>query len=404
MAALSIFISWYGKLVVLGMKILVVGAGFAGGVHARELADAGYLVHVIDRCSHIAGHCFDYVHESGVRVHRYGPHLFHTSNTRVVAWLSRFTEWLPYEHRVVARLADGRHLPIPINIDSVNALFGLKLSSADEMAAHLKSVSQPRDPIASAEDYLYSRLGPELTNLFFRPYTKKMYGTDLADINASVVRRLQIRGDKEDRYFPNDAFQALPRDGYTVLFERIFDHPNISIELDCEFERAMLNSYDHCFNSMPIDHFFHSDLGELPYRSTRFHSTTEAGDVRSTHVSIDYTDASPFIREIWWHNLPGHHVHPGKIVVRTIEEPCDYRDNNLERHFPVKTPDGRFDTRYKQYKERAAAFKNLTFIGRCGTYQYLDMHQVVNQSLANAAKWRAAFGSGMARDGSNSDR
>ena len=130
------------------MKILVVGAGLAGAVHARELAEAGHHVHVIDKRPHIGGHCFDYVHDSGVRVHRYGPHLFHTSNLKVVEWLSRFTEWLHYEHRVVAQLADGRHVPMPVNLDTVNALFGLQLSAPEEMIAHLKSVSQPRHPIA----------------------------------------------------------------------------------------------------------------------------------------------------------------------------------------------------------------------------------------------------------------
>lgn len=372
------------------MRILVVGAGIAGAVHARELADAGYHVHVIDKRSHIGGNCFDYVHESGVRVHRYGPHLFHTSNTKVVAWLSRFTEWLPYEHRVVAQLADGRHVPMPVNLDTVNALFGLQLLTAGEVAAHLKSVSQPRDPIVSAEDYLYALIGPKLTNLFFRPYTKKMYDMDLSDISAAVVRRLQIRTDHEDRYFPNDAFQAMPKDGYTAIFKRIFDHPNISLELGREFERAMLDDYDHCFNSMPIDEFFQSSLGALPYRSTRFHTTVETAVAGSKYVAIDYTDDSPFVREIWWHNLPGHHVNPGNTVARTVEEPCDYRDNEFERHFPIKTHDGRFDALYKQYKEKAMALKNLTFIGRCGTYQYLDMHQVVNQSLVSVAKWRTA--------------
>ena len=372
------------------MNILVVGAGFAGAVYARELAEAGHQVHVIDIRPDIGGHCFDYVHETGVRVHRYGLHLFHTSNMKVVAWLSRFTDWLPYEHRVVAKLPDGRHLPIPINRDTVNGLFGLRLSTADEVTAHLKSVSRPRDPILSAEDYLYSVIGPELTNLFVRPYTKTMYGRDLADIGAAVVRRLQIRTDQEDRYFPGDSFQAMPKDGYTALFKRIFEHHNITLELGRQFDRAMLGTYHHCFNSMPVDEFFQFCLGELPYRSTRFHVIAEPAGAAPSHVSADFTDAGPFVRETWWHNLPGHHVRQGETVARTVEEPCDYRDNRFERHFPVKSPDGRFEAIYKQYKEKAREVNNLTFIGRCGTYQYLDMHQVVNQSLAGVGKWQAA--------------
>ena len=299
------------------MKILVVGAGIAGAVHSRELAEAGYHVHVIDKRSHIGGTCFDYVHESGVRVHRYGPHIFHTSNAAVVRWLSRFTKWLPYEHRVVARIADGRHLPLPVNLDTVNAVYGLKLATAEELAAFLRSVRRLRDPIRSAEDHLYSHFGPELTDLIFRPYVRKMYGMDLAEMGAAVVRRLRIRGDREDRHFPGDSFQAMPRDGYTAIFRRILDHPSITLELGCEFERSMLSDYDHCFNSMPIDEFFHASLGELPYRSSRLHTTVEPAEAAATHVTIDYTDAGPCTREIWWHNLPGHHVKPGPNVVRT---------------------------------------------------------------------------------------
>jgi UDP-galactopyranose mutase len=172
------------------MTILVVGAGFAGAVHARELADAGYRVLVIDKKDHVAGHCHDYTHECGVRVHRYGPHFFHTSNTKVVTWLSRFTDWLPYEHRVVALLPDGRHVPQPINIDTVNNIFGVDLANAEDLSAFLKSASEPRDPIVSAEDQLYALMGPRLTNLFFRPYMRKMYQLDLTEIPASVVRRI----------------------------------------------------------------------------------------------------------------------------------------------------------------------------------------------------------------------
>ncbi len=374
------------------MTILVVGAGFAGAVYARELADAGYRVHVIDQKDHVAGHCHDYTHDTGVRVHRYGPHLFHTSNAKVVAWLSRFTDWQPYEHRVVAQLPDGRHVPQPINLDTVNAIFGVTLATAIDLAAFLTSVTEPRATIVSAQDQLYARIGPHLTNLYVRPYMKKMYQLDLTAIPASVVRRIQIRGDRETRYFPDDTFQALPKDGYTALFQRILDHPRITLELARSFAPDMPASYDHCFNSMPIDEFFSFCFGELPYRSTRFHTTVVPQHDASCHVAIDYTGDRPFIREIWWHNLPGHHVKAGPSVLRMIEEPCDYRDNNLERHFPVRLQDGKADAVYARYKARAAELANITFIGRCGTFQYLDMHQVVNQSLASVGKWRVAQG------------
>ena len=371
-------------------KILIVGAGFAGAVHARELAEAGHVVDVIDKRDHIAGNCYDYLHTSGVRVHRYGPHLFHTSNMRVVEWLSRFTTWLPYEHRVQARLPDGRCVPMPVNLDTVNAVFGTGLETPEEVAAALAARAIVRDPIVSAEDHLYAAIGPELTDLFFRPYTKKMWEMDLSQMAAAVVQRLQIRTDRETRYFPGDTFQAMPKDGYTRLFDRVLDHHGIRVRLGTAFERGMERDYDVCFNSMPIDEYFDFAFGELPYRSIRFHVEEHAFAQALPHATLNYTDAGPFTRETWWHNIAGHDVRSGPSVVRTIEEPCDYKANGLERYYPVKTSDGRYDAIYAKYKARAEGDGRMRFIGRCGTYQYLDMHQVINQSLAGVRKWLEA--------------
>lgn len=369
------------------MSILIVGAGFAGAVYARTLAEAGYKVQVIDRRPHIGGNCFDYVHESGVRVHQYGPHLFHTSNNRVVEWLSRFTEWTPYEHKVVAKLPDGRLLPLPVNLDTVNGIFGLELDTPEQVAAQLRSVSVRREPIANAEDWLYANIGPDLTNLFFRPYTKKMWDLDLTEMEADVVKRIQVRIDRDNRYFPTDTFQAMPTHGYTAIFERIFDHPNIKVRLNETFDKKMLLEFAHCFNSMPIDEFFDFELGELPYRSIRFHLHEHQIDASGGNVTVNYTDAGPHTRETWWHNIPDHHEVKTGVVLATVEEPCDYRDNNFERYYPIKMSDGRYDKLYSQYKARADSLGGLTFIGRCGTYQYLDMHQAINQSMQGVRKW-----------------
>jgi UDP-galactopyranose mutase len=368
-------------------KALIVGAGFGGAVYARELADAGFAVEVIDKREHIGGNCFDYVTDAGVRVHKYGPHLFHTSNRQVVDWLSQFTEWLPYEHRVVACLPDDRLVPMPVNLDTVNAVFGTDLQDADEVAAYLAGRTILRDKIASAEDHLFAKIGPELTDLFFRPYTKKMWGFDLSEMDAGVVRRLEIRTDRENRYFPNDSFQAMPAKGYTHLFERLFDHENIRMRLGTEFSHDMLPRYDVCFNSMPIDEFFDYKFGHLPYRSIRFHVKEVDADAASSHATINYTDLGSYTRETWWHNIPGHRQSDTGKVIRTIEEPCDYKDNAFERYYPVKTSDGRYDKIYEQYQALAKSNDRVLFIGRCGTYQYLDMHQVINQSLIGVRKW-----------------
>jgi UDP-galactopyranose mutase len=367
--------------------ILVVGAGFAGAVYARVLAENGYRVVVIDRRDHIAGNCFDALDDAGIRVHRYGPHLFHTSNVRVVEWLSRFTEWLPYEHRVKARLPDGRLVPMPINRYTVNALFGTSAKTPEEVAVELAARAIPCEDPANAEQFLFSRLGRELTDLFYRPYTRKMWEMDLSETSADVVRRLQIRTDGEDRYFPGDSFQALPAEGYTALFARILDHPGIAVRLNTHFSDELAAPFAACFNSMPIDEYFGFDLGELPYRSIRFHTTHQPRPEPGHPATINYTDAGPFTRETWWHVLPGHDTAQGALVTRTVEEPCDYRDNAHERFYPVKAADGRHEALYARYAARQARHPGMQFIGRCGTYQYLDMHQVTNQSLAGAEKW-----------------
>lgn len=367
--------------------ILVVGAGLAGAVCARELADAGFDVHVIDKRTHIGGNCFDYMHDSGVRIHKYGPHLFHTSNMKVVDWLSRFTEWTPYEHRVVARLPDQRLVPLPINLDTISAVFNTSMDSPGAVASLLASKAVRRDPVMSAEDHLYSTIGPELTNLFFRPYSLKMWGMDLSNMSAAVVRRLEIRMDQDDRYFPNDRFQALPKEGYTRMFERILDHDRIQITLGEAFCRSRSEQYDFCFTSMPIDEYYDFSLGELPYRSIKFLVEDVPASEAPNYAVVNYTDSSDYTRETWWHMIGSYPAWKSETTPRTIEFPCDYKDNDFERYYPVKTSDNRYDALYRCYAEYATQSDHIAFIGRCGTYRYLDMHQVVNQTLGLVAKW-----------------
>ncbi len=368
-------------------RILIVGAGFAGAVYARTLADAGYAVHVIDRRDHIAGNAADRVDDNGIRVHRYGPHLFHTNATAVFDWLQRFGRWTPYLHRVRAILPDGRLVPLPVNVDTIAAVHGVALGSEAEAAAFLQTVAVPITDPANAGAHLRSRIGDVLTDLFFRPYTRKMWGMELEEMDASVVKRLPIRFDSSDLYFPGDRHQALPTGGYSALFERIFEHPAIEVELSVDYVPGMEQSYTYCFNSMAIDEYFDCRLGTLPYRSLRFHHRTVTEWDAQPYSVRNYTDTGKLTREAWWHCLPGHLVaETGRRTV-TIEEPCDYRDNANERYYPVKTADGRYQTLYQEYRTLAETLGNMTFIGRCGTYQYLDMDQVINQSLAGVRRW-----------------
>jgi len=369
--------------------VLIVGAGFAGAVHARKLADAGYTVHVIDQRAHIAGNAYDYTDDNGIRIHAYGPHLFHTKNKMVIQWIRQYGEFVPYTHKVRARLPSGVLVPLPINLDTVNAVFGTSFETAEEVQAHLKSVSLPIADPANAAEHLYANIGRELTDLFFRPYTKKMWALALEDMSAAVVKRIPLRFDQSDTYFPDDDIQMMPRHGYTKIFEAIFDHENITISLNTKFEKPMLGDYDFCFNSMPIDEYFASALGDLPYRSLRFHHRTEAGLPEQAWSITNFTDTGPITRETAWHIMP-HHIEDatGRHTL-TREEPCDYRDNDFERYYPVKTADGRYNKLYDQYRALAEAEPNIAFIGRCGTYQYLDMDQVINQSLVHVEKWLA---------------
>jgi len=369
-------------------SILIVGAGFAGAVFARQLAEAGYRCQVIDRRPHIAGNAFDEVGADGIRIHRYGPHLFHTNNKGVVDWLSRFTEFVPYEHKVEALLADGRCLPMPINRRTLEGLFKVELPTAEAAQAFLRSLAVPIEAPANAAEHLLSQIGPDLTDLFFRPYTKKMWELDLEELDASVVKRIPIRFDDEDRYFPNDQYQFMFRGGYTNAFERILDHPLIQVETGREFDKAMLGEFDHCFNSMPIDEYFGYEYGPLPYRSIRFHHREVPSDHAIGYATtINFTDAGPLTRETDWSRIPDHLVRQTGRKTITQEEPCDYRDNAMERYYPVKTSDGRYQAVYEKYKALAEQVGECSFIGRCGTYQYLDMHQVINQSLMHVDKW-----------------
>lgn len=369
-------------------SILVVGAGFAGAVYARTLADSGYTVRVIDRRLHIAGNAYDEVNSDGVRIHRYGPHLFHTNNERVVDWLARFAVLDTYEHKVEAELASGQCVPLPVNRSTINDVFGVNLANEQEVRDFLAQQAEPRAEIVNAADHLIANIGRKLTDLFFRPYTKKMWALDLEDLDAAVVKRIPLRYDDEDRYFPSDVFQVLPRHGYTHAVGAILDHPAITVELNQAFDHAMLAEHAHCFNSMPIDEFFGYDDSALPYRSIRFHHTSVPADYARGETSVvNFTDSGPRTRETDWSRLPGHRVYETGRKTVTQEEPCDYMDNDLERYYPVKTSDGRYDAVYRRYKARAEQLDNITFIGRCGTYQYLDMHQVINQSLAGVNAW-----------------
>lgn len=330
-------------------RILVVGAGFSGAVVARSLADAGFLIDLIDKRDHIAGNAFDYSNHHGIRVHKYGPHLFHTSNQKVVDWLSQFCEWVPYQHKVKALLQDGRYVTLPVNRET--------------------------SKIVGSENVL---------DIFYRPYTKKMWGISLDELDPSIISRVPIRNDMNELYFPDDRFQALPLGGYTKLVEKIIDHPGIRLSLSQEFTKNMESSYIHVFNSMPIDEYFEFSFGRLPYRSIRFHNYDIPVPRMLPTATVNFTHSEKYTRVTEWKNLPSHGVNNGFTSI-TVEEPCAYEDNNYERYYPVKDAQGVNLELYKKYKNLIP--RNVTFIGRCGLYAYLDMHQAVSVAKSIAEEF-----------------
>jgi UDP-galactopyranose mutase len=326
---------------------LVVGAGFSGAVIARNLAEAGKKVTVIDKRNHVAGNAYDFFNTHGIRVHKYGPHLFHTSNQKVVQWLSRFCEWTDYKHKVKALLADGRYVTLPVN-------------------------KETREIVGEEN----------IIDTFFRPYTLKMWGVDLEKLDPMIMNRVPIRDDMNELYFPNDEFQALPSNGYTELVSNILDHPLINLKLNTSFSKELEFEYDHVFNSMPIDEYFEYAYGKLPYRSIKFHNIDLPVPQLLPTATVNFTHDDPYTRVTEWKLLPGHGT-SSAFTTLTIEEPCAYENNNYERFYPVKDLEGINTKLYKKYKDMTP--DNVTFIGRCGLYAYLDMHQAISsaQSIAD---------------------
>jgi UDP-galactopyranose mutase len=357
--------------------VLVVGAGFAGATIALELARQGFRVNVVDCRPHIGGNAFtDIDSTTGAKYHVYGPHIFHTNDKAIVRWLDEFTDWLPYQHKVKAQVDGVGDVPLPINLDTINLVFGKRFESEHEVVQFLQEKRVACPEPANAWEHLLSVYGESLSKLFFEVYTQKMWGLSLKELPASVVARLPVRFDQNPHYF-NDSFQMMPKAGYTVIFERMLDHPNISVSLSTPFCSGDEKGYHHTFNSMPIDVFFDCKFGELPYRSIRFEHRVERFDHEVP--TLNFTDSGPYTRKTCWDLYPGCGGGSGQLV--TYEQPCDYRDNHLERYYPVKTSDGWPQRRYRQYRELAKSVTNVTFIGRCGQYIYYDMHQVIANSL-----------------------
>ena len=355
-----------------GFDALVVGAGFAGSVMAERLARGlGQRVLIVDKRPHIGGNAYDRHDDAGVLIHPYGPHIFHTNSTEIVNYLSRFTEWRPYQHRVLASV-DGQLLPVPINLDTVNRLYGLQLN-AFEMDAWFAKMAEPCERIVTSEDVVVSKVGRDLYNKFFRGYTRKQWGLDPSQLDASVTARVPTRTNRDDRYFA-DSFQAMPLHGYTRMFERMLDHPNIKIMLNTDYRDIVdLVPWQHMVYSGPIDAYFDHRHGKLPYRSLRFEHKTLQREQFQSVGTVNHPNDYAYTRVSEFKHITGQ-VHPCTSVV--YEYPCDDGDP----YYPVPRPENA--AVYKLYEQDAEQVQDVTFVGRLATYRYYNMDQVVGQSLA----------------------
>lgn len=359
---------------------LIVGAGFAGCVCADRLARVfGKKVLLVDRRKHIAGNAYDHADDHGLLVHRYGPHIFHTQSEEVFRYLSLFTAWRPYEHRVLASW-EGKLVPIPINLDTINILYGKNLKSS-EVNDFLASVAEPRDVIRTSEDVVVSKVGRYLYAKLFQNYTRKQWGMDPSELDAQVTARIPVRNDYEDRYF-TDRFQAMPLNGYTQMFERMVDHPNISIELESDYRDVRkVVSYREVIYSGPIDEFFDHRFGKLPYRSLRFeHATLPMNQLQPVGV-VNYPNEHAYTRITEFKHLTGQHHHKTSVVY-------EYPSAEGDPYYPIPRADN--EALYKRYSELAQTEEGVHFVGRLATYRYYNMDQVVAQALTLCAKLTGA--------------
>ena len=355
---------------------LIVGAGFAGSVLAERLAaGSGKKVLIIDRRSHIAGNAYDYHNEDGILIHKYGPHIFHTNSHEVFNYLSKFTEWRQYQHRVLASV-DGQLLPLPINLDTINRLYGLNLN-AFELKDFFQKVAEPREKIVTSEDVVISKVGRELYEKFFRNYTRKQWDLDPSELDASVTSRVPIRYNRDDRYF-SDIYQVMPQHGYTRLFEQMLDHPNIKIMLNTDYQEIMdMVSYREVIFTGPVDEYFGFVYGKLPYRSLQFQFQTLNEEQHQPVAVINYPNEYPYTRVTEFKHLTGQSHTKTTLVY-------EYPTANGDPYYPIPRPENA--QLYARYQVLAAQKRGVHFAGRLATYKYYNMDQVVAQALTLYSK------------------
>ncbi|MDF3077273.1 MAG: UDP-galactopyranose mutase [Sphingobacteriaceae bacterium] len=355
---------------------LIVGAGFAGSVLAERLATvANKKVLIIDKRNHIAGNAYDHYDDAGILVHKYGPHIFHTNSKDVFDYLSLYTEWRNYQHRVLA-CVDGQMFQMPINLNTINAMYGLNLNS-DQLEDFFASRAEKVKEVRTSEDVVVSKVGRELYEKFFKGYTKKQWDLDPSELHASVTARVPTRTNKDDRYF-TDTYQAMPLHGYTRMFEKMLNHPNIKIMLNTDYKEVMNEiSYKKLIFTGPVDEYFDYRFGKLPYRSINFKFETLDQEKFQETGTINYPNDYGFTRITEFKYLSGQKNPKTSIVY-------EFPTADGDPYYPIPKADNA--ELYKKYQTLADQLENTYFVGRLATYKYYNMDQVVAQSLATFKK------------------
>ncbi len=352
---------------------LIVGAGFAGAVAAERLAsEHDKKVLIVEKRNHIGGNAYDEFDENGILVHRYGPHIFHTNSKKVFDYLSKFTEWRFYEHRVLAML-NGKLYPVPINRTTINKLYGEKFTTDSEVAEFYKSVRVKKYPIRNSEDIIVNQIGYDLYEKFFKHYTKKQWELDPVKLAPSVCGRIPVRTNNDDRYF-TDKYQFMPKDGYTKMFERMLKHKNIEIILNTDYKEIINNvKFDKMIFTGPIDYFFDYEFGKLPYRSIRFEWKNYDKEKYQEVAVINYVEEKPeFTRITEYKYLTGQ---ANKTTTLSIE----YPQKNGDPYYPIPTEENK--QRYHLYRKKAEKLTSVIFLGRLAEYRYYNMDEVVGRVL-----------------------
>ncbi|WP_444914143.1 UDP-galactopyranose mutase [Microbulbifer sp. TRSA007] len=358
--------------------IAIVGAGFSGAVIGRELAEAGYNVEIFESRSHIAGNCHtERDSETGVMVHKYGPHIFHTANEEVWSYINKYTEMVPYKNRVKA-VYDGDVYSLPINLHTINQFFGKTLSPKEaktwiESKADL-SIEAPE----TFEEQALRFVGKELYEAFFKGYTQKQWGLHPSELPASILKRLPVRFNYDDNYF-NHPYQGMPKNGYTEIVAKILDHKNIKVHLETSFSPEARKNYRHTFWSGPLDAFFNYQHGRLGYRTLDFKRSVEEGDAQGNAV-INYTEEKvPFTRITEHKHFAPWEEHDKSVIYHEYSRLCEEGDIP---YYPIRLA-GEIEM-LKTYEDSAATIQDVTFVGRLGTYRYLDMDVTIAEALEAA--------------------